>query len=282
MHTYRSFSLDIAASVATIRMVPLEKAFALTPPADIHTELAGALEALRTDNSVRVIVLTGAEDGIFLVTPPVDYYRTPAAAARLGDPYGMWNVGTGVIRCFQVMTEIEKPLIAKVNGDAIGFGQSLMLGCDLIVAREDARISDVHMGMGEVRDGSGTAVGLPFGTVPGDGGGSLIPLFMTPTKAKEYMMLSETWTAAELAEMNIVNRAVPASELARVTDEFVARLLKRSAFALAWTKRILNRNVAQQLNSSIDAAVAYESLNFAHIQRLGLAGDPQTLHRPDK
>ena len=41
-------------------------------------------------------------------------------------------------------------------------------------------------------------------------------------------------------------------------------------------------HVAQQLNSSIDAAVAYESLNFAHIQRLGLAGDPQTLHRPDK
>ncbi len=280
MPTFRSFGLDIQDQVATIRMVPLEKAFAMSPPADIHTELAGAIEALRSDNTVRVIVLTGAEDGIFLVTPPVDYYRTPAAAARLGDPYGMWNVGTGVIRCFQAMTEIEKPIIAKVNGDAIGFGQSLMLGCDLIVAREDARISDVHMGMGEVQDASGTAVGLPFGTVPGDGGGAIIPLFMTPTKAKEYMMLSETYTAAELAAMNIVNRAVPAADLDGVTSEFVGRLLKRSAFALAWTKRILNRNVAQQLNASIDASVAYESLNFAHIQRLGLLGDPRTLHRP--
>ena len=272
----------MADQVATIQMLPLAKAFALQPPADIHVELASVLEELRADNYVRAIVLTGAEDGVFLSTPPVDYYRTPQSAARLGDPFGMWNVGTGVIRCFQVMTEIEKPIVAKVNGDAIGFGQSLMFGSDLIIAREDARISDVHMGMGEVVASDGTHVGLPFGTAPGDGAGSLISLFMPPTKAKEYMMLGETYSAKELADMNIINRAVPMADLTRTTDEILNRLLKRSAFALAWTKRILNRHVAHQMNLALDASVAYEALNFAHIQRLGHEGDPRTLHRPDQ
>lgn len=282
MRSYRSFELTQTGQVVTIRMLSLKAQFALDPPADVHIEIPNVLEELRIDNSVRAIVLTGSGNAEFLVTPPVEYYTTPRATARLGDPYGMWNVGHGVIRCYQAMTEIEKPIIAKVNGDAIGFGQSLMLGCDLIVAREDALISDVHLGMGEVVSSDGTHVGLPFGTVPGDGAGALIPLFMTPTKAKEYMMLSLTYTAAELAGMGIVNRAVPADKLDAVTDEVVARLLKRSAFALAWTKRVLNRHVAQQANLALDAAIAYEALNFSQIQRLGFNADPTSLERPDK
>lgn len=282
MRSYRSFNLTQSGPVVTIQMLSLKAQFALDPPADVHIEIPSVLEELRLDNSVRVIVLTGTGDREFLVTPPVDYYRSDRAMARLGDPYGMWNVSNGVTRCFQIMTEIEKPIIARVNGDAIGFGQSMMLGCDLIVAREDALISDVHLGMGEVVSRDGTHVGLPFGTVPGDGAGALIPLYMTPTKAKEYMMLSQTYTAAELAKMNIVNRAVPAAELDAATDEIVSRLLKRSAFALAWTKRVLNRHVAHQTNLALDAAMAYEALNFSQIQRLGVNADPTSLDRPNK
>lgn len=279
MKSYRSFELTRSGQVATIKMLSLKAQFALDPPADVHVELPSVLEELRTDNSVRVIVLTGSGDGEFLVTAPVEYYTTARARARLGDPYGLWNVSNGVTRCFQVMTEIEKPIIAKVNGDAIGFGQSLMFGCDLIVAVEDALISDVHLGMGEVVSSKGSNVGLPFGVVPGDGAGALIPLFMTPTKAKEYMMLSKTLTAADLAEMNIVNRAVPADKLDATTNEIVDGLLKRSAFALAWTKRVMNRHVAQQINLTLDAALAYESLNLSQIQGLGFDADPTSLEK---
>lgn len=280
MRSYRSFELTQSGQVVTIRMLSLKAQFALDPPADVHVEIPSVLEELRIDNSVRVIVLTGSGEAEFLVTPPVEYYKTARAKARLGDPYGMWNVSNGVTRCFQVMTEIEKPIVAKVNGDAIGFGQSLMLGCDLIVAREDALISDVHLGMGEVVSSDGTHVGLPFGVVPGDGAGALIPLYMTPTKAKEYMMLSKTFTAADLAGMNIVNRAVPADKLDAATDEVVSGLLKRSAFALAWTKRVLNRHVAQQINLTLDASIAYEALNFSQIHGLGFDADPSSLEKP--
>jgi enoyl-CoA hydratase/carnithine racemase len=282
MRNYRSFEITKAAQVATIRMLPLGETLTQDPPCDIHVELPSALEELRADNTVRVIVLTGAKDGVFQVPPPSEYYTSRRGTERLGDPYGMWNVATSVIRCHQVMTEIEKPIIAKVNGDAIGFGQSLMFGCDLIIARDDAMIADAHLGMAEVVTSEGRSVGLPFGTVPGDGAGALIPLFMTPTKAKEYMMLSLTYTAAEFAEMGIINRAVPLAELDAVTDEVTARLLKRSAFALAWTKRVLNRHVAHQANLALDAAIAYEALNFSQIQRLGFKGDPASLERPNQ
>jgi enoyl-CoA hydratase/carnithine racemase len=178
------------------------------------------------------------------------------------------------------MTEIEKPIIAKVNGDAIGFGQSIVFGSDLIIAREDAYISDVHLGMGEVvRSESGDTVGLPFGVAPGDGAGALIPLFMAPTLAKEYMLLSTTYTAADLANMHIINRAVPLDKLDETVADYTARLLKRSAFALGWTKRILNRRVANQLNTTLDASSAYEQLSLLQIRHLGMANDPKTLGR---
>ena len=281
MKTYRALTLERDGQVATIRMKPLREAFQLDPPADLHIEMPDALEELRTDDSVRVIVITGERDGEFLVTPPVEYYTSARAEARLADPYGAWRVGLGVVRCCQVMTEIEKPIVARVNGDAIGLGQSLFFLSDLIVAREDAIISDVHLGMGEVTNSDGDAVGLPFGVVPGDGAGSLAPLFMTPTQAKEYLMLSPATTAAELAAMHIVNRAVPLADLDRVTDDIVSRLLRRSAFALAWTKRVVNRRVAAQLNLTLDASIAYEQLNLAQIKLLGYGNDPDSLTRPD-
>ena len=281
-YNYRSVKISREGQVATVRIVPLRETLVLDPPTDVHTEMPRAIEELRLDDNIRVIVLTGLYDGEFLVPPPSEYYTSTRSTARLGDAYGIWHVAQGIVRCCQALTEIEKPVIAKLNGDAIGFGQSIMLGCDLIVARKDANISDAHLGMSEVATTAGRKVGLPFGTVPGDGAGALMPLFMTPTKAKEYMMLSRTYTAAEMADMGIVNRAVPMDQLDATTDEIIAGLLKRSAFALAYTKRVMNRNVAQQANLALDAAVAYEALNFSQIQLLGYEGDPTSLTKPTK
>ncbi|MBI3969130.1 MAG: enoyl-CoA hydratase/isomerase family protein [Chloroflexi bacterium] len=140
------------------------------------------------------------------------------------------------------------PDSAQVNGDAAGFGSSLVFACDLIVAREDATIVDTHLGMGE------PPVGSPFGIVPGDGGG-LLALHMTPAKAKEYLMLAKPYTAAELAHAGIINHAVPAPDLAGVADDLVARL--RPAMAPAWTKRFTNRHVVDHLARTLGASMAY-------------------------
>jgi enoyl-CoA hydratase/carnithine racemase len=157
------------------------------------------------------------------------------------------------------MAELEKPIVARVNGDCVGFGSSIAFACDLVVAVEDARFVDHHLGMDDVE-----GFEREFGIVPGDGGLALLPLFMSPMLAKEYLMLAREYRAAELARLGIINYAVPRPELDAKVQDVVGRLLKRSAYALAWTKRVANRRVAAHLNLTLDAAAAYEMLTLVH------------------
>lgn len=257
MKEYETFAVEYEGQIARIKLWPRESEFrGHANPVD---ELGDAFSDLRGDDSVRVIVLTGAEDGQFLGAHP-----TEANRSEMTDPAAVWRATMGIVRCHQAMAEIEKPIVARVNGDALGLGQALMLASDIIVAREDAKFSDLHLGMGQVSPSSGGGpVGPAYGIAPGDGGGALIPLFMTPVKAKEWVMLSLEDTASEWAKMGIINHAVPIEELDSVVDGIVERLLLKSAHALAWTKRILNRHVVEQVNLTIDMAAAYEFLNFA-------------------
>jgi enoyl-CoA hydratase len=229
---------------------------------DPHTDLGRALLQLRDDPGVRIIIITGEQDGDFLSAPPSSIYDTAGGRNRLVDPDGAWNVFMNGNFSHQLMLEIEKPIIARVNGDAVGYGQSIMLCCDLILAREDARIADLHRSMGEVSDREGNGLAAKFGMVPGDGGGSMIPLFMTPTRAKEYMFLARVLTAAELAEIGVVNRAVPMEQLDAVVEEYVTALLRRPAHALGWTKRVLNRGIVTHYNYTADPCAAYEMITF--------------------
>jgi enoyl-CoA hydratase/carnithine racemase len=153
--------------------------------------------------------------------------------------------------------EIEKPIIARVNGDAIGFGSSLVFASDLIVAAEDATIADYHLGMGETGYGRSDV-----GVVPGDGGSVFVPMHMPPAMAKEYLFLAKPYTGAELATMGLINRAVPPDQLDDVVNDYATRLLRRSAHALAFTKRVVNRRIAANFNLTFDSAWAYEMANF--------------------
>jgi enoyl-CoA hydratase len=216
-----------------------------------HKELGLALQQLRGDNEIRVVVLTGVGD-VFFVPPS----GAPGPKAR-HNPGEDWDLTQGLARTLQAFIEIEKPVIAKVNGPAIGFGSSLVFACDLIVAAEDAVIADYHLGMGETGFGRSDV-----GVVPGDGGAVFVPLHMTPAIAKEYLFLARQYTGRQLAEMGIINRAVPADRLDAEVDELAQRLLKRSAYALAFAKRVVNRRAAESFNLSFDAAWAYEMVGF--------------------
>ncbi len=268
MTEYRSCDLTFEGQVATVTILAPGRLTRGT--ADLHWELGEIFSSLRGNNDVRVVVLTGS-DGQFYKPREKEFYESEAARNYLTRPEGAWQTFTGVLRTHSAMAELEKPIIAKVNGPAIGFGSSLVFACDLIVAVEDAAIVDMHLGMGEVPEG-----GPEYGIVPGDGGASLVPLFMSPVVAKEYLMLAKRWTAAELAEHKIINYAVPADQLDAKTAELTASLLKRPSYALAWTKRVINRRVIDTLNMSLDAGAAYEMVNFLQLERLGWK-DPSKL-----
>lgn len=224
---------------------------------NIHWQVADVLDELRADNGIRVIVLTSPEGTGTFFGSPSKTYTSEETQEYFNDPRKAWLSATGMVRSLQSMTEIEKPVVAKVNGDAYGFGQSLVFASDLIVAEEEAVVADNHLAMGEHSE-----FGSPeFGTVPGLDA-ALLPLYLPPTEAKEYLMLAKRYTAAELAERGIVNYAVPEAELDERVEGIVERLLERSAYALAWTKRVANRRVAEHLNRTLDAGAAYKEITF--------------------
>ena len=260
--TYETLSLECRDQLATITF--------LTPPpeshANSHWELGQVFSDLRGDNSVRVIVIQGS-GGHFKIQGPKEGYESENKNEKQDPrktPSWAWNTFTGVIRCHQNMAEIEKPIIAKINGDAVAFGSSIAFASDFIIADENAIFMDSHMGATYMAtfNGEHKIAGHDFSIVPGDGGCALIPLHMTPCKAKEYLMLCQSYTGAELAKLGIINYAVKNSELDSKVQEIVDRLLLKDAFAVARTKRLVNRQVVESLNRTLDAGVGYEMVSF--------------------
>ena len=259
MSEYHLLDILRDGQVATIQLKRIEKhlreklAGGKGGGAQRAAEVGRALAELRDDNSVRVIVITGKED-VFTM-PPTNY-------GHHGNPGGDWDIMSGVTRAVEAMCTIEKPVIAKVNGHAVGFGANLVLACDFIVAREDAVIADHHMSAGDLVIDGERRGSADHCMVTGDGGSVFAPLKMPMNMAKEYLMLARPFTAKELAGMGVVNYAVPADQLDSKTDEIAQRLLKRNAYALALTKRVLNKQMLANFNLVHDASLGYEFLNF--------------------
>jgi enoyl-CoA hydratase/carnithine racemase len=226
---------------------------------DVHTAIGQAMLDARYDDSVRLIVLTGSSD-VFYTVPTKEYYSIPGNNERVNPmkrPGGFAHPPRPDV--IEILSFMEKPVIARVNGDVIGFGQSVLWGCDIIVAVASAVIADVHTGQGDVVGSNGVNIGFPQAITPGDGAMAFFPLFMPPTKLKEYMLLSKGYTAVELAEMGIVNYAFGSmAEVDAKVDELVERLLSRQDYALQHTKRVCNKHLINQLNLAKDAAAAME------------------------
>jgi enoyl-CoA hydratase len=265
---YRAVIIEKNGPVATLRLRPLRLSFNLKPYAEIHEEVGLALSELRLDDDLRIIVITGEEDGAFLVPPTAAEYRDGGQSDRLKDPKSEWGRFTGCIRAHEALVEMEQIVIAKVNGDAFGFGQSIMFNSDFIVAREDAKICDLHLAMGSATH-NGQQVGPHAGMTPGDGALGPAPFFMTPTQAKEYFLLGGELTMKELVQMGVVNRAVPLDQLNAETDKLIAALLARPRNVLAFTKRVLNRRMAANQSLTLDASLGYQMFNLREIMGAG-------------
>jgi enoyl-CoA hydratase len=233
--------------------------------------MAELLTALRFDNSIRVIILSGTGDEFFVLPGP-GAFDDPGVWADATLPSAAWRTFNGIIRTHELMAAIERPIIAAVNGAATAFGVSLVFASDLIVATHDAIIADLHLSMGEFPYG-----GPRFGLTTGDGGSTLVPLYMSLPKGKEFLMLAKPYTGRELAQAGIINASLSADELHGIVEGMAQALLRSSPYALAWTKRVTNRHVVDALNRTIDAGIPYETTNFLQLYRNN--ADPQGLRK---
>lgn len=272
--------------VGLIKIHPVERMMerSLEPDCDefieVHTAISICLEELRFDDSIRLVLITGSSDGVFYSAPLRSHYDVERFRNRLRgiiSPELSAEMRPSEARAkfrrtanyVELMLHYEKPIIARVNGDVIGAGQSVMWGCDMIVAREDAVIADVHTGMGEVRNGVGEPTGFPWAVTPGDGAMAFAQHNFSSYRYKEYQMLSQQLTGRELADMHIINYAVPAAELDAKVDWLVRRLLARPQSVLTHVRLLLQKPIIEQANLQYDLSWAWEHADFV---THGLAG----------
>jgi Enoyl-CoA hydratase/carnithine racemase len=143
---------------------------------------------------------------------------------------------------------LSKPTIALVRGVAVGAGMNLALGCDLVVATEDARFSQIYARRG---------LSIDFG------GSWLLPRLVGLHRAKELALLADVITAAEAKELGLVNRVLPAPEAERLVAEWARRLAAGPPVALARTKRLLNDSSSRDMAQALDAEALAQVANLA-------------------
>jgi enoyl-CoA hydratase len=144
------------------------------------------------------------------------------------------------------MLEIEKPIIAMVNGPAIGFGLTIALMCDLVVAADDALLGDPHVNLG---------------VVAGDGAITVLPFLIGPHRAKELLMTGRNITGETAAEMGMINCSVPGPKLKDVTLSLAEELAQKPTYAVRATKLVVNRFVRWMVGQTLDVALAYEEIS---------------------
>lgn len=205
----------------------------------LHQDMLDVLTFVAADEWSDVVVLTGAGRA-FSAGGDLAYMAENAARPELFD-----RDVQRAKRIVYSMLDLDKPLVCRLNGHAIGLGATLALLCDVIFAAEDAKIGDPHV-----------SVGL----VAGDGGAFLWPQRVGFTLAKEYLMTGELVSARRAVEIGLVNHCVPAAELDAAVDSFCQRLLAGSTNAIRWTKVLVNLELKRLAHAVMDPGIAYEAV----------------------
>jgi enoyl-CoA hydratase len=207
----------------------------------LHRELSTIFADAQRDDEVDVIVLTGA-GGAFSAGGDWNWMRE-----LITDPtMAMHSILPEGKRIICTILDCEKPIICRLNGDAIGHGCTISLFCDFVIAVDTARLADPH-----------TKVGL----VTGDGSAVIWPHLVGYARAKRYLLTGDYIGAKEAAAIGLITQAVPAEELDATVDALVKRMARSATRAVGWSKAVINSNLRVALAASIDGSLAYEALS---------------------
>jgi naphthoate synthase len=188
-------------------------------------EILDALEICREDNAIDVVVLTGAGDKAFCSGGDQNVKGVGGYVGEDGVPR------LNVLDIHKRLRELPKPVIAMVNGYAIGGGHVLHVVCDLTIASENARFGQT---------------GPKVGSFDGGFGSSYLARHVGQKKAREIWFLCEQYTAVEAEKMGMVNKVVPLKDLEDTTVAWCQTMQKRSPMALRMIKRSLNAELDGQ------------------------------------
>jgi enoyl-CoA hydratase len=206
----------------------------------MHVELARLFRELKRERAARAIVLTGSGKA-FSAGGDFDFLPT------LQDPDNLERLRRDAKQLIWDLLDVELPIVAAVNGPAVGLGASIALLCDVIFMADSASIIDPH---------------VRVGLVAGDGGATIWPLLLGPARAKQYLLTGDAVKAEEAERIGLVNQVVPAVALEREAMAFAARLAAGAPLAVQFTKQAVNKLIKDALNTAFDTSLALELFTF--------------------
>ena len=209
----------------------------------IHAELNQIFRLISRDSETRAVVLTGQGDRAFCVGGG----GASALESEMGTE-AWWLAGMpGARELVLSMLECDKPVIARINGHAVGVGCSIALCCDITVMVESAKIGDTH---------------VKIGLAAGDGGSLLWPALVGWMNAKRYLLTGDLMTGKQAAEIGLITQAVSRTELDSVVEHWADRLANGATMAIGLTKRAINMSIRQQAQIHMDASLGLETMSF--------------------
>lgn len=233
---FEELRLELTDTVLTITLNRPERLNAFNHA--LHQSLARALDFACDCAEARVVVLTGAGKA-FSAGGDMSAISATAADFAQESEYGR--------RIVQRLIDSEKPVICRLNGDAIGLGASVALLCDIVVADRAARIGDPHVKMG---------------LVAGDGGALIWPMHAGMMAAKYYLLTGDLMTADEAQRLGLITFAVDAGDLDARTTAIARKLANGAPLAIKWTKRAVNSAVAAALPAAFEMSLGFEGVTM--------------------
>jgi enoyl-CoA hydratase/carnithine racemase len=235
--------LDLSDGIATLTL----NNPALRNPisdTDMVDALVAALDRLNADTAIRVAILTGAGKA----------FSSGGNLNRMGQP-GELGGGDpaetprgykrGIQRIPLAFQALEVPIIAAVNGPAVGAGCDLACMCDIRIAAQGARFAESF---------------VKLALIPGDGGAWLLPRAVGFSKACEMAFTGEPISADEALACGLVSKVVPDAELMAAARELAAKIARNPPQALRMTKRLLVQGRDMRLDQHLEAAAAFQAL----------------------
>lgn len=212
----------------------------------MHAELRELFARLADDTGYEVAVLSGAGRA-FCAGGDFEQMEENNADGGSGYDDGFSSLLVDSVAMAKNILAVRRPLIAAVNGDAIGLGATLALFCDIVYMADGARIGDPH---------------AQAGLVAADGGVVLWPALVGVNRAKEYLMTGDLLDAVEAERIGLVNHVVPADELEDRVTGTATRLARGAALAIRFNKRLVNKELEERVDRLYETALSMEAITF--------------------
>lgn len=225
------------------RIVTLNRPASLNAvDAEMHRGLITLWDVLADDADVRSVVLTGAGKA-FSTGGDFRMFKE-----LLDDSEQVKEQTEGARQLILAMLRCRLPIVAAVNGPAVGLGSALATLCDLVLISDRAYLQDPH---------------VPVGLVSADGGSLTWPFYISMLRAKEYILLGSKISAQEAAQIGLANRVVPHDDLMSEAFCVAGRLATLPPQAVQETKRALNMHLDAASKSVLDHAIPAEEASFS-------------------